>query len=169
MNEQSVNEIYFEYQGKVYNIAQAFVKEKHLAEDLSHEVLIKCYVNQAKFKGDCSLDTWIYRVAKNHCIDFLRKSHVKRVLPVEDVEQFVNGKVLPPEVKVIAQFNYEELRGKISLLPEKYKEVVTLYYFKNKSLKEIQSMLDIKLSTVKTRLLRAKHILKSMYLDEEYF
>ena len=75
MNEQKVNELYVEYKKKVYSLALSYVKDNYLAEDLSHEILVKCYLTRNKFNGDCSFHSWMYRIAINHCIDFLRKGY----------------------------------------------------------------------------------------------
>ncbi|MEC1716513.1 sigma-70 family RNA polymerase sigma factor [Schinkia azotoformans] len=163
MDEKGFNQLYFRYKRKIYYVAFKFVKDPHLAEDLAHEVLIKCYFNIEKFNRDCTLDTWINRVAKNHCIDFLRRSHLNRVFPIEDVESYKNEEAPTPEHEVVRHFNNSELRRRVELLPDKYEEVISLYYFKNQSLKEIQHILNVNLSTVKTRLFRAKQMLKAMY------
>jgi RNA polymerase sigma-70 factor, ECF subfamily len=162
--EPYVNELYAEYKNKVYGLAFSFVKDRYLAEDLSHEILVKCYYSYQRFNGECSLHAWVFRIARNHCIDFLRKANRRRVLLHEDMEVMCNNMLeCTPESEVLTLYEQEELRSKLQLLPTKYKEVLTLYYFKDLSLKEIQFELNIKLSTIKTRLLRAKRMLRELY------
>jgi RNA polymerase sigma-70 factor, ECF subfamily len=163
MNEQKVNELYVEYKKKVYTIALSYVKDNYLAEDLTHEILVKCYLTREKFKGNCSFHSWIYRIAINHCIDFLRKSHRNRYLLHENIDLFNYEEVRTPESEILNHCDHAELRGKLRKLPSKYAEVITLFYFKDQSLKEIEHHLNIKLSTVKTRLFRAKRMLREMY------
>jgi RNA polymerase sigma-70 factor, ECF subfamily len=163
MNEQKINELYVEYKKKVYTLALSYVKDIYLAEDLTHEILVKCYLNREKFKGDCSFHSWMYRIATNHCIDFLRKSYRNRDLLHENIDLFNHREVCTPESEVLHHCDHAELRGKLRKLPSKYAEVITLFYFKDQSLKEIEDHLNIKLSTVKTRLFRAKQMLREMY------
>ncbi|MRH42501.1 sigma-70 family RNA polymerase sigma factor [Aquibacillus halophilus] len=163
INEQKVNELYIKYQNKVYTIALSYVKDNYLAEDLAHEILVKCYLTRKKFNGDCSFHSWIYRIAINHCIDFLRRSYRHRDLLHEDLELLNDRNVCTTESEVLTIFDKEELRNKLRLLPSKYEEVIMLYYFKDLSLKEIEHHLNIKLSTIKTRLFRAKRMLREMY------
>ncbi|WP_193747764.1 RNA polymerase sigma factor [Neobacillus niacini] len=163
INEKKINEVYVEYNKKLYRLALSYVKDRYLAEDLAHEILVKCYLTREKFNGDSSFHSWMYRIASNHCIDFLRKAYRHRDFLYEDLELFNNEEVCTPESEVLNICDKEELRNKLRLLPSKYEEVITLYYFKDQSLKEIENHLNIKLSTIKTRLFRAKRMLREMY------
>lgn len=163
INEKKVNEVYVEYNKKLYRLALSYVKDRYLAEDLAHEILVKCYLTREKFNGDSSFNSWMYRIASNHCIDFLRKAYRHRDFLYEDLELFNNEEVCTPESEVLNICDKEELRNKLKLLPSKYEEVIMLYYFKDQSLKEIENHLNIKLSTIKTRLFRAKRMLREMY------
>lgn len=163
MNEQKSNELYMECKKKVHRVALSYVKDNYIAEDLSHEILVKCYLNYKTFNGERSFYSWMYRIANNHCIDFLRKGYRHRVVLQENMELLNDEDVCTPEFEVLNSFDTEELRNKIRQLPSKYEEVITLYYFKDQSLKEIQHHLNINLSTIKTRLSRAKRMLRDMY------
>ncbi|MEH7010952.1 sigma-70 family RNA polymerase sigma factor [Neobacillus niacini] len=163
INEKKVNELYEEYNKMLYRLALSYVKDRYLAEDLAHEILVKCYLTREKFNGDCSFNSWMYRIASNHCIDFLRKTYRHRDFLYEDLELFNNEEVCTPESEVLNICDKEELSNKLRQLPSKYEEVITLYYFKDQSLKEIENHLNIKLSTIKTRLFRAKRMLREMY------
>lgn len=163
INERKVTELYLLYKRKVYRIALSYVKDTFLAEDLAHEILVKCYLSRGKFKGECSLNSWIHRIASNHCIDFLRKSYRHRDQLHENLELFNDLDMSTPEAEIVNRRENEELRNKLRQPPPKYGEIIYLYYFKEKSLREIEGQLKIKLSTVKTRLFRAKRMLKEMY------
>lgn len=163
MNDQKSNELYMECKKKVHRVALSYVKDNYIAEDLSHEILVKCYLNYKTFNGERSFYSWMYRIANNHCIDFLRKGYRHRVVLHENMELLNDEDACTPEFEVLNSFDTEELRNKIRQLPSKYEEVITLYYFKDQSLKEIQHRLNINLSTIKTRMSRAKRMLRDMY------
>jgi RNA polymerase sigma-70 factor, ECF subfamily len=163
LNEQKLNEYYVECKRKVYCIARSYVKDHYVAEDLSHEILMKCYLARHKFNGNCSFHSWLYRIAINHCIDYLRKGYRQRDLVYENIEQFNDIEVRTPESMVLHYCEKEDLLSKLRKLPSKYQEVIILFYFKDQSLKEIEHYLNVKLSTIKTRLSRAKRMLREMY------
>lgn len=163
INEQNMNELYKEYHKKMYCLAFSYVKDRYLAEDLAHDILIKCYLSREKYNGNCSFYTWMYRVAINHCIDFLRKGSRQRDIPHEEIEVCNIEERRTPETEVLMACENEELRTKLKQLPSKYEEVLTLYYFQDQSLKEIENHLSTNLSTIKTRLFRAKRMLREMY------
>lgn len=163
MTEQKINQLYLEYKNRIYRLALGYVKDSYLAEDLSHEILVKCYLKSEKFKGDCSFHTWMNKIASNHCIDFLRKNYRQRDLLHDNLEVFTSDVIYSAESEAITNCDHQELRNKLSHLSSKYKDVIILYYFKQLSMKEIANQLNINLSTVKTRLFRAKKMLKEMY------
>ncbi|WP_025783428.1 RNA polymerase sigma factor [Sporosarcina sp. D27] len=165
--EQKDNDLYMECKKKVHRLALSYVKDSYLAEDLSHEILVKCYLNYKTFNGERSFYSWMYRIANNHCIDYLRKGYRQRVVLHESMELLNDKDACTPEFEVINSFDKEEIRNKLRQLPSKYEEVITLFYFKDQSLKEIQHHLNINLSTIKTRLSRAKRMLRDMYKDVE--
>lgn len=166
LEEIDINQFYDNYRKKIYRYAYSLVKDVYLAEDLTQEVFIKVYYNRHLFKRNSSLDTWIYTITKNQCLDYLRSSQAKKVFPFEEFV-LITIDEQTPERNLIARFDIETLREKVELLPVIYKEVISLYYFNNNSLKEIQNKLNINISTVKTRLLRAKQ--KLMILCRKEF
>ncbi|MFC4321475.1 RNA polymerase sigma factor [Litchfieldia salsa] len=162
-NETKVNELYEEYNQRLYRLALSYVKDRYLAEDLAHDILVKCYITREKFKGECSFHSWMYRIAINHCIDFLRKGNRHRDMLHEEIERFNDQEMCTPESEVMTGCEKEELRDKLNQLPNKYQEVITLFYFQDQSLKEMENRLNINLSTIKSRLFRAKRMLREMY------
>ncbi|KON85510.1 hypothetical protein AF332_00575 [Sporosarcina globispora] len=166
MNQLSDSDFYLKYRKKVYHIALSYFKDRFMAEDVSHEVMIKCFEKRSGFKGTSTLDTWVYCVAKNYCIDKLRKMKGDCSYLSEGTESLTNEGAATPEAALIRKAECEDLKKKVALLPEKYKVMITLYYFENLSLREIQLRLKMNLSTIKIRIYRAKLMLKKMYQAE---
>lgn len=166
MNQLSDSDLYLKYRKKVYHIALSYFKDRFMAEDVSHEVMIKCFEKRSGFKGTSTLDTWVYCVAKNYCIDKIRNMKGDCSYLSEETELLTNEEAATPEAALIQNVECEDLKRKVAMLPEKYKVLLILYYFENLSLKEIQLRLKMNISTVKTRIYRAKQMLKKMYQAE---
>ncbi|WP_197046622.1 RNA polymerase sigma factor [Oceanobacillus salinisoli] len=168
MDDTKINQLYTTYKSKIYNIALSYVKDPYLSEDISHEVLIKCYYNRDKFNGESSINTWVRTIVKNHCIDYLRGNHSKRISLYENRElEYLLNENITPEDLVFFQYEREILIEQVNTLPKIYEEVITLFYFNGYTLKEIRALLKVNISTIKTRLHRAKQILSKNYRIEE--
>lgn len=165
MGEEEINLFYYNYKRRVYHIALSYVKDSHLAEDIAHEVLLKCYLNREKLKKSYSINSWLYKVTTNHCIDYLRSIHMKKVSPSDNIDFFLK-ELVTPEDTVMIHFNHEQLLKQITRLPPIYYEVIILFYFKYHTLNEIRDILNLNISTVKTRIHRGKKMLKDMFIDE---
>lgn len=162
--EEIINQLVKQYRQKLTKFAFLYVRDQQLAEDIVQDVFMKCCQHFDTFRGECPIEKWLYKVLFNQCMDYLRSSHFKRTVLSEHFDTLIQ-KHTRPEVEVIEQIDKEELLGKISVLPKIYNEVIVLFYFKHLSLKEIQELLQVNLSTVKTRLHRAKYLLRVMYCE----
>ena len=80
------------YKVKVFHLAYGMTHNQQTADDLAQEVFIKAYFALQKFKGQSEFGTWIYRIAVNHCRDFLRKKNRMSQVPFEDVQAFLSDK-----------------------------------------------------------------------------
>ncbi|HMK55008.1 MAG TPA: sigma-70 family RNA polymerase sigma factor [Dissulfurispiraceae bacterium] len=153
------------------------------AEDLTQEVFIKVYSNIGIFRGDCSLSTWIYKIASNVAIDALR-SHIHRqnVLTVAPGEvEAIDEKLLQLTTKkpsaeqtIIKKQMTECIRGYIQRLPENYRTVLVLSDIEEMNIGDIAIILRISLHAAKIRLHRARAALKkdleahcNFYRDEQ--
>lgn len=157
-------EVAFSKYGKqVFSLAYSFVKNKSLAEDVTQEVFFKVFRNIDSFKGKSSLKTWLYRITINQCKDTLKTNYIKSFLPLfhneSSIENFEN--------QLIRDEESEELIQKISTLPQKYKEVLILFYFQDLHISEISEILKVNENTVKTRMLRARSLLKKKYAGRD--
>lgn len=153
------------YGDDVLRIAYLYVKDKHKAEDIFQEVFIKVFKKYDTFKGNSSEKTWIMKIAVNVCKDYFKSFWIKRVFLNSDREE--DRETYAEEYKdesledgIIKSMESKELLKEVMNLPIKYKEVIILYYYQQFSSKEISEMLKLPEGTIRTRLFRARELLK---------
>lgn len=136
------------------------------AEDLTIEAFGKAFKNIKNYSSDYAFSTWLYKIAANNCIDFLRKSKRLRFtdvgLPDADgsSEPFNVKSDLPdPETLVIEKQKIQLMREVVDRLKPHYRRLVELRYFHEWSYEEIANELDLPLGTVKAKLFRSREFL----------
>jgi RNA polymerase sigma-70 factor (ECF subfamily) len=162
MNNE-IEKLIDEYGNDVLRISYIYLKDKHLAEDAFQEVFVKVYNNLSKFHGNSTIKTWILTITMNTCKDILRSSWLKRVILHENMKLInynTDTNLDSPEENVIKKLQYKELLEEVMRLPKKYKEVVLLFYYEEISTAEISKILNLPEGTVRSRLFRAREVLK---------
>lgn len=126
------------------------------AEDIAQEAFIKAFNNLSNYDPAKSrFSTWLYRIATNKAIDYLRAA--KRKVPAEDIELIADEAA--PDYE--AEETKREVRDAVAKLqPPTHRQVVEAYYWEGKSYEEIAQTLEIPINTVRTWLRRAKQQLK---------
>lgn len=160
--DEEIKRLMNSYGNDVLRISYLYLKDKYLAEDAFQEVFIKVYKNFNRFKKNSSEKTWIMSITMNTCKDILRISWFKRVLMIKNIED--NSLVdtcVNVDDKIINKLQHEELLKEVINLPHKYKEPIILYYYEELSTVDISKILKIPEGTVRSRLFRARTILKS--------
>ena len=159
-SDRSIEELMREHGNAVLRTAYAYVNDRDAAEDLFQEVFIKAYYNMDKFRGDCSIKSWLIRITINVCKDYLKSAYQQKVVPMMEFE----------EDAIVSDNDFEEvenadrdrtIRQAVESLPEAYREVVMSVYFNEMSVAETAAALDIAEGTVKSRLSRARDVLKN--------
>ncbi|WLD91744.1 sigma-70 family RNA polymerase sigma factor [Alkalihalobacillus sp. AL-G] len=162
--EDVLREVMTDYGADLTRLAYSYVKDITTAEDITQEVFLKCYTKLDSFKGNSSLKTWLNRITVNKCKDYL-KSGWKKYIQF-DLPLFKDPKTYEtPESQVTKQVEHDTLTQFVLKLPVKYREVIILYYFHDQSTKEISESLNLKDTSVRTRLRRARQILEE-HLDK---
>lgn len=155
------------YGNDVLKIAVLYVKDKSLAEDIFQDVFIKAYEKFADFKGKSSEKTWLIRVTINTCKDYLKRAYTKKVVALEEAINCDTTK--DTEDKILKAESSGFIVDSILSLPNKYKEVLILYYYEQFSTIEIAKILTLPEATVRTRMKRAREMLKTkISIDIEY-
>ena len=159
--EEEIKRLMDIYGNDVLRIAYLYLKDKYLAEDAYQEVFIKVYKNFNKFRGDSSEKTWIMSITVNTCRDMLRISWFKKVLMFKDMEDDLSLKSYENvDDSIINKVQNEELLKEVMNLPSKYKELLILYYYEELSTVDISKILKIPEGTIRSRLFRAREMLK---------
>ncbi len=129
------------YQQRIFQLAQRMVIDADDAADITQEVFVKVWQKRDQFKGDSAIFTWIYRIATNHCLEFLRKKKKRGFLRFTDYEETLKKKLESP-----SYFDGDEyqriLHQAVLTLPEKQRVVFQLKYFDELKYEEIARITD---------------------------
>lgn len=145
------------YKDTLYYMVYKMVNNKSDAEDLTAEAFDRAFRNLHQYDPKYAFSTWLFSIASNHSIDFIRKHKSKRHANESQViEDTIQSTELNPEEILISQQQIAEIRELLTQLRPEYQTMLELRYFKSYSYNEIAEELEIPLGTVKTQLSRAK-------------
>jgi len=173
-DEKAFARLMMKYRDPIYFMLLKMVKNKNDAEDLTLEAFGKAFANLSFYSSDYAFSTWLYRIASNNCIDFLRK---KRGIHLtinnnQDSDSDENGSNFKssspnPEERLIIKQRGRILHNFIQKLKPKYRTLIDLRYFKEYSYEEIAKELDLPLGTVKVQLFRARNMLYTLIMKAD--
>ena len=172
-NQNYYNKLMSQYHNSVRFYVNDIIKNQTISNDLTIEIMGKAFINLKSYNFKYAFSTWIFTIAKNHCIDYLRKNNLKTVsideLTNNDKYYFeIPSKDSNPEDLLIRKQRIRLLRRLVNQLSLKYINVVKLRYFKEMSYGEISEELNLNESTIKIRLYRArKELLKIFKLNDK--
>ncbi|MCM3572408.1 MULTISPECIES: sigma-70 family RNA polymerase sigma factor [Mesobacillus] len=157
---EAIDEIMTRYGQEILQLAFSYVKNKQIAEDLTQEIFVKCYRSLHTYSGKSKFRTWLWRIASNHCKDYLKSWYNKNVFTTDYQPIYDSIQSESVEQTVIQDEEDGQLASAVMELPVHYREVIYLFYFEEMSIKEIAVVTESKENTIKTRLKRAKELLK---------
>ncbi len=154
------------YHDAIFNFIYKMVHEREQVEDLTQEAFIKAFSSLSKFNDEYAFSTWLYKIATNNSIDYIRKKKlqaysINKPIDAKDSEYAFE---LPDEEyeadqELISGQRAALLREAIAQLPDKYKRVIELRHVQEKSYEEIADMLKLPIGTVKAHIFRARELL----------
>ncbi|WP_141430853.1 sigma-70 family RNA polymerase sigma factor [Bacillus sp. 03113] len=160
-NEEALlDEMMIRYGQSILELVYSYVHNQSVVEDLTQEIFVKCYKALHTYQRDAKFKTWLWRIAINHCKDYLKSWYHRKVWMTEKMASFTGPATQNVEQDILNKESEEVLAHAVLRLPVKYREVIYLYYFEELSIKEIEAIIDVKINTIKTRLKRAKELLK---------
>ncbi|CAG9620391.1 RNA polymerase sigma factor [Sutcliffiella rhizosphaerae] len=146
------------YCEELLKLAYSYVKDRQLSEDIVQDVFTRVFEHWDSFRGDSSYKTYLFRITINRCYDYLRSATYRKNHLLNSFQHFIS--LHTTEKHVLDNNEKYHVGQEILKLPIKYREVIILYYYKDFSMEEISSLLNCPVSTVKSRVHRAREKLK---------
>ncbi len=169
-DRQAFEAILARYERPIFSFIYHFFQDSALCEDLTQETFLRAYRFIRSFRPGEKLSTWLFSIAKNLCIDELRRMQKGKTVQIDavDPETFVadgptGGNPMTASIQVQEG---EILRRAVARLPEKYRACIILFYFNEMSYEEIAEVMKISLSNTKILLFRGKKMLSARYKEE---
>lgn len=174
-DESAFADLMSRYKKPVYHMILKMVRNVDDAEDLTIEAFAKAFKNLARFKKDYTFSTWLFRIATNNAIDFIRKKKLETYSlntsfsddNGESVTIDVQDSDRTPDEEAINTQKIELVRMFVTKLPAKYQRLVKLRYFDELSYEEIAKELEAPLGTVKAQLHRARELMYELVKDKK--
>jgi RNA polymerase sigma-70 factor (ECF subfamily) len=175
-DDAAFSEIIGRYKGKLYNYILRMTGDADDAEDLTQEVFIRMYSSLDSFRKQSSLNTWLFRIASNICIDAYRRNKKHKAIAYS-LDEPIFGDDSSEGAHEAPDVSYEphrifmkiETAGQIEKalmrLPEKLREVVLLFDVEGVPYEEIAQIVDCPLGTVKSRLFNGRAQLRKLLTD----
>lgn len=175
-DEAAFNELIRLYQGRIFRLVFRMLGDRTEAEDLAQEVFITVFKSIDGFRGDSKLSTWLYRVATNHCknrIKYLdrrargKKKEYDEVAEhdaLDSASMSASAHIARPDQMMEAMQKERILQQAIAALEDEHRELIVLRDIEHMTYEQIQDITGLAEGTVKSRLHRARHSLRTKVL-----
>ena len=166
-DQQAFSDLMDKYKDPIYYMLLKMVNNNDDAEDLTLEAFGKAFNRLNQYTPNFAFSTWLFKIATNNCIDFLRKKK-KNVMSIDnrisnnDGEEYmfeIKSDGMTPEQIAMNEQKIQLMRQYVKKLKPRYEILVEMRYFKEMSYEEISIELDLPLGTVKAQLFRAREFL----------
>lgn len=169
-NQAAYAELMERYRDSVYFMLLKMIKNSDDAEDLTIEAFGKAFNRLEQYSPSYAFSTWLFKIASNNCIDFIRKKRVYLISmdhayansDGDSVRIDVESNTLDPEEEIIKDQKVIMMRLVVSKLKPRYRELIEKRYFQELTYEEIAVEMDLPLGTVKAQLFRARDFLANM-------
>ncbi|MCH8568262.1 MAG: sigma-70 family RNA polymerase sigma factor [Balneolales bacterium] len=172
-NQQAYSRLMEKYRIPLQYHVGRLVHDREMIEDLVQEAFLKAFDNLHSFDSSYAFSTWLYRIASNHSIDYLRKKKMK-TLSIDEPIKAKDGEMqmeLPDygseaDEDIMRKQRENILSDAIEALPEKYAAIIKLRHMEDKSYQEIAVILGLPLGTVKAHIFRARELLNKFLIEK---
>jgi len=164
-DQKAYAELLGRYRDAIYFMLLKMVNNPIDAEDLTIEAFGKAFKNISQYTPNFAFSTWLFKIATNNCIDFIRKKRAATISLDQSSDNpdttsvTIQSDTPDPEANLINNQKIKLLREVVSKLKPRYRTLVELRYFKEYSYEEISVELDLPIGTVKAQLFRARELL----------
>ena len=147
-----------QHERAVYGMGLNFLRNKEDARDFTQEVFLKAYRNLSGFEGRSRFSTWLYKIAYNTALNEVNRRKEYHSLAEEEADLRASDDT--PERAALRSAAKEAVRAAIKELPERYRVCVDLFFFYDRSYREIEVITSIPVNTIKSHVFRAKILLR---------
>lgn len=167
-DQKAYAELMNRYKDSVFFTMNKMCNNRDDADDLTIEAFGRAFKNLHQYNPSYAFSTWLFKIASNNAIDFLRKKKQKASLSLNvkvdsdegaDFSIYIKSNSLDPEEHFIRKQKIESVRLLVDNLKPKYKEMIELFYFQELSHEEISQKLNLPIGTIKAQLFRARDLL----------
>jgi RNA polymerase sigma-70 factor (ECF subfamily) len=171
--EESFEEIVRRYQRPITNYVYRMLGNYDASLDVTQEIFIKVYNSMARYSAEYRFSTWLYKIAHNAAIDYLRRnSNHEQSLEIESDDgtyevQYESKRLNPEQERERSEWR-EEIKTVVRRLPAGYRELIVLRHDNDLSYDEIAEITNLPLGTVKNRLFRAREMMREIFLERGF-
>jgi RNA polymerase sigma factor (sigma-70 family) len=166
--QMAYSELMKNYRDSLYFMMLKMTNNPQDADDLTIEAFGKAFRNLKQYTPDYAFSTWLFKIASNNCIDFLRKKKMNDAISLDngdkeegtdDLADIIHSSSRTPEEEIIRQQKIQNLRDVVERLKPHYRKLIELRYYDELSYEEISQELDMPVGTIKAQLFRAREFL----------
>lgn len=175
-DQKAYAELLHRYKESVFFMMLKMCNNKDDAEDLTIEAFGRAFKKLDQYSPSFAFSTWLFKIASNNAIDFLRKKKQKNAVSLDnrqenadsmDYSYSIKSPSLDPEESFIRKQKLDNVRILVDNLKPKYKEMIELFYFQELSHEEISQRLNLPIGTIKAQLYRARDLLYNAFKHKE--
>jgi RNA polymerase sigma factor (sigma-70 family) len=175
-DQKAYAELMSRYKDSIYFMLLKMVNNRDDADDLTIEAFGKAFKNIKQYTPDYAFSTWLFKIATNNCIDFIRKKRKQTFSIDKGIETDDGGELNidikssqpDPEENMMKKQKVMMMRDVVERLKPRYRKLVELRYFQERSYEEIAEELNLPLGTVKAQLFRAREFLYQIMKNSEH-
>jgi RNA polymerase sigma factor (sigma-70 family) len=172
-DQKAFRRLRLKYHDPIFKLISRMIRDKVEVEDLTQEAFIKAFTSLASFNEEYAFSTWLYKIATNNSIDYVRKRKLLTFSinkPIESEESDYAFELpdteLEPDQELIAAQRKKMLDDAMNSLPPKYRQVILMRHVDEKEYQEIAKVLKLPLGTVKAHIFRARELLYKQLRDK---
>jgi RNA polymerase sigma-70 factor (ECF subfamily) len=172
-DQKAFRKLRLKYYTPIFKLISRMIRSREEVEDLTQEAFIKAFTSLASFNEEYSFSTWLYKIATNNAIDYVRKRKLQTFSinkPIESEESDYSFELQDtepePDQELIAIQRKKMLDDAMESLPGKYRQVILMRHVDEKEYQEIAKTLKLPLGTVKAHIFRARELLYKQLRDK---
>jgi len=151
---EAFNLVVARYQDKVFRLAYSMLGDRSAAEETVQETFIRIWRGLPNYRGASSVSTWVFSIARNTCLTALQSTGKRKMLSLDMPK--VRAAAEERDAALPQRGSGIDLQLLLSRLPEKYRQILVLFYLEERSYVEVARILNLPMGTVKTNIHRAR-------------